>query len=86
MLFTRSRSTQSYKSSVTQADIEEFGLKKFQQLSKQNGKRHALEQVESHRATITQEASMDQDDDEFTIEDTDVWFSEESVECVLGAI
>lgn len=83
MLFTRSRSTQSYKSSVTQADIEEFGLKKFQQLSKQNGKRHALEQVEK---TITQEASMDQDDDEFTIEDTDVWFSEDSVECVLGAI
>jgi len=79
-IFSRSRSS-SDSSVVSQAYIEEFGVKKFEDLRKRHGRKYALEEVAKFYAERTAE------EDVFDlIEETDVWPGIDSVECVLGAI
>jgi hypothetical protein len=92
--FGRSRSTTSKDnwedvakdgSNVSKADIQEFGEKKFQDMCGTHGKGYAVEEVAKF---LSDEKSESTADDSFGIEDTDVWFTEnteDSVECVLGA-
>jgi hypothetical protein len=73
-------------SSVSKADIEEFGEKKFQDMCGTHGKENAVKEVARlRRNTSSDDKSESSADDSFGIEDTDVWEEEDSVECVLGA-
>jgi hypothetical protein len=68
---------------VSKTDIKQFGSKKFQELCKQHGKKHAQEQV---RAELLGADDASLDDSFDLIDETDVWTTDDSVECVLGAI
>jgi hypothetical protein len=70
-----SKSTDKYGPGVSKTDIKQFGSKEFQELCKQHGKQHAEEQV---RAALSDSLDL--------LDETDVWHTENSVECVLGAI
>ena len=75
---------------LSEADIEDFGVEKFRLMKKRYGKKYAITQVTRHRTTIrnqncTEENSMD-DMDQYGIDDTEVWLTQDSIECVLGAI
>lgn len=75
---------------VSEADIEQFGAEKFRNLRRQYGKKYALQEVARYQAqaavNTSQDEEVDEDDDEFGIEDTDLWVTQSSVECVLGGI
>lgn len=71
-------------------------MERFEYLSKNFGRQNAIEQVlrqqrkPSTVGAISQQASssydMEEDSESFGIEDTDLWVTEDSVECVLGGI
>ena len=94
-IFGRSRSTRPTSVvCLTKSNIEAFGENKFQDLCRTHGEEHAVKEVENFfRNNTSDERSessterLEREDSEkgFGVEDTDVWFTEDSVECVLGA-